>query len=130
MGARRTYLPFLAIAGCGRTELGLLAGGPDAATSSLSSPDVAGDRVAHSPDVRICQWAGLAPQATYEASVMLFANAGDGRLLAPITYAFAGSPQALAVADFNGDGLPDLAVTSLDNTRGAFVVGVFLSECR
>jgi hypothetical protein len=62
--------------------------------------------------------------------VMVFANAGDGRLLTPVSYAFAGYPQALAVADFNGDGLPDLAVTSADNTRGVFVMGVFLSECK
>ena len=93
MGAHRTYLLFLVIAGCGRTGSGLRAGGPDATTSSLSSPDVAGDRVAHSPDVRVCQWAGLAPQVTYEAS-------GDA---------------AVAVADFNGDGYADIVVTAWGN---------------
>ena len=62
--------------------------------------------------------------------VMLLANAGDGTLLAPVSYPFAGFPDALAVADFNGDGLPDLAVTSVDNTLSTFVMGVFLSECK
>lgn len=93
MGARRTYLLFLVIAGCGRTGLGLLAGGPDAATSSRSSPEVAGDRVGHSPDGRVCQWTGLAPQVTYEAS-------GEA---------------AIAVADFNGDGYADIVVSAWGN---------------
>ncbi|MGA7743634.1 MAG: VCBS repeat-containing protein [Polyangia bacterium] len=61
--------------------------------------------------------------------VLLLANAGDGTLLAPVSYTIAGSPDALAVADFNGDGLLDLAVTSADNTAGEFVMGVFLSKC-
>lgn len=61
--------------------------------------------------------------------VLLLANAGDGTLLAPVSYTIAGSPDALAVADFNGDGLPDLAVTSVDNTVGEFLLGAFLSKC-
>jgi hypothetical protein len=56
--------------------------------------------------------------------VLLFANAGDGTLLAPVTYAIAGNPDAPIVADFNGDGLPDLAVAMTDDT-----MGVFLSKC-
>jgi len=58
---------------------------------------------------------------------LLLANAGDGRLLPPVSYAITGNPDALAVADFNGDGLPDLAVTSAENE---FLMGVFLSECK
>jgi hypothetical protein len=57
---------------------------------------------------------------------LLLANAGDGRLLPPVSYAIAGSPDALTVADFNGDGLSDLAVTSADSQ---LLMGVFLSKC-
>ena len=60
---------------------------------------------------------------------LLLANAGDGSLLPPVTCAIAGDPGALTVADFNGDGLPDLAVTSADNMVGEFLMGVFLSKC-
>jgi hypothetical protein len=66
-----------------------------------------------------------AAQQTRDGEVLFFANPGDGTLRAPIPYAFTGSPSALAVADFNGDGLPDLAVTATDNS-----LGMFLSVCR
>ena len=56
--------------------------------------------------------------------VLLLANAGDNTLRAPVTYAIAGDPDAPTVADFNGDGFPDLAVAMTDDT-----IGVFLSEC-
>jgi hypothetical protein len=56
--------------------------------------------------------------------VLLLANAGDGTLRAPVIYAIAGDPDAPTVADFNGDGFPDLAVAMTDDT-----MGVFLSEC-
>lgn len=67
-------------------------------------------------------------QATMQnrhGEVLFFANTGDGTLRAPIPDAFTGSPNTLTVAGFNGDGLPDLAVTAADNS-----LGVFLSMCR
>jgi hypothetical protein len=40
----------------------------------------------------------------------LFLGNGDGTFQAPLTYATGNNPLAVAVADFNGDGLPDVAV--------------------
>jgi hypothetical protein len=50
---------------------------------------------------------------------------GDGTFRAPVTYPIVGDPGAPMVADFNGDGFPDVAVTiSYDK------MGVFLSDCK
>jgi hypothetical protein len=57
--------------------------------------------------------------------LMLFANAGDGTFGAPVTYAIEGDPRAQIVADLNGDGLPDIAFVTANNT-----VGVWLSTCK
>ena len=68
MRACRIYALVLLLAGCGRTELGLPFGEPDAASGSMSLADAAIDSVVHSADVRACQWAGFAPQVTYPGS--------------------------------------------------------------
>jgi hypothetical protein len=48
---------------------------------------------------------------------ILLGNKGDGTFLAPVSYATGNSPVALAVGDFNRDGIPDLAVANhTDNT--------------
>ncbi|MHB1846436.1 MAG: FG-GAP repeat domain-containing protein, partial [Deltaproteobacteria bacterium] len=44
-------------------------------------------------------------------SIAVLLGNGDGTLQAPLEYAVGGTPAALAVGDFNGDGKPDLAVT-------------------
>ncbi len=45
-------------------------------------------------------------------TVSVLINLGDGTFAAQVTYAVGPQPEALAVGDFNGDGLLDLAVAS------------------
>jgi hypothetical protein len=45
-------------------------------------------------------------------SVSIMLNNGSGRFAAPANHAVGVSPSAVAVGDFNGDGVPDLAVTN------------------
>jgi hypothetical protein len=51
-----------------------------------------------------------------DAVSVLLGN-GDGTFQAPVSYPAGSNPQSVAVGDFNGDGLPDLAVVNVnDNT--------------
>ncbi len=59
-------------------------------------------------------------------------NNGDGTLQAPLTFATGAYPASIAVADFNGDGIPDLVTTDsshdtvrvlLGNGDGTFQTG-------
>jgi hypothetical protein len=50
-------------------------------------------------------------------AVSVLLGNGDGTFLGPVSYATGGeNPQSLAVGDFNGDGVPDLAVANFGNT--------------
>jgi len=62
----------------------------------------------------------------YSSSVSVFLNAGDGTFSPQVTYAIGGGANAIAAADFNGDGRPDLAVANGDD----HTLGILLSECR
>src|SRR5207245_10304091 len=48
-------------------------------------------------------------------SVSVLLGTGDGTFQAPLTFGAGLHPQSVAVADFNGDGKLDLAVTSLES---------------
>ena len=52
----------------------------------------------------------------------------DGTFLPQTTYPTGTSPQGIAVADFNGDGCPDLAVTNSSPIGGGDTVGVLLGH--
>ena len=56
-------------------------------------------------------------------SVTIFLGNGDGTLGVPATYTVGGQPVALAVADFNGDGKPDLAVGSFNDGAVSILLG-------
>src|SRR6185312_2466552 len=61
--------------------------------------------------------ASAVPTAPGLESVLISLGNGDGTFQAPQSFALdAGTPMAVAVADFNGDGRPDLAVTN-DNSE-------------
>lgn len=66
--------------------------------------------------------------------VALFENQGDGTFGAPLMYSVGGADEsyaiAIAAADFNGDGVTDLAVTTEGETSPyPLAVNVLLSEC-
>jgi hypothetical protein len=64
-------------------------------------------------------------------TVSVFLNQGAGAFAAKVDYGAGSGPEgvvgptALAVGDLNGDGKPDLAVTSADPNS----VSVFLNQC-
>jgi hypothetical protein len=66
--------------------------------------------------------------------VALFENQGDGTFGAPVMYTVGGADEAYAIAvaaaDFNGDGVTDLAVTTEGETSPyPLAVNVLLSQC-
>lgn len=58
----------------------------------------------------------IAMAASGANSVLVFAQTAAGTFGAPVTYAVGGDPQALTVADLDGNGLSDLAVATTANT--------------
>jgi hypothetical protein len=54
------------------------------------------------------------------AAFALKASAG---FLSPVTYAVGSSPRSVAVGDFNGDGIPDLAVTNYGDDSVSILLG-------
>ena len=74
------------------------------------------------PDLVIGGAASTAPAQAYAFTVML--SNGDGTFAAPIGSGLAAQPYAPVVADFNGDGKPDVAVTD----EGTSTVHIFLGN--
>jgi hypothetical protein len=62
----------------------------------------------------------------YDHDVSVLLGNGDGTFAAPLHFTVGVSPNAqpfdMAVGDFNGDGVPDLAVTNLDSPRDTLSV--------
>ncbi len=56
--------------------------------------------------------------------ILVLANQGDGTFRDPLSIPTTGLPMGFTVADFNGDGLPDVAAAMIGET-----LGVFLSTC-
>jgi hypothetical protein len=117
-----THMLVLALAGCGRTGLLSSFGAADAATGS--SADVAMDQRVRVADGHVDIAVVQGSSQDYNGAVLLLVNQGDGTFRAPVTFAITGFPWAFALAEFNGDGFPDLAVTMADHT-----MSVFLSKC-
>jgi uncharacterized repeat protein (TIGR01451 family) len=51
-----------------------------------------------------CRW--------FDGSVSVLIGNGDGTFRTPVTYTVPGSPAAISIQDFNGDGKPDLALAN------------------
>jgi hypothetical protein len=60
------------------------------------------------------------------ASVVILQNNPDGGAWEKITLATGNAPTYVAIGDFNGDGLPDIAVSNHDDDT----VGVLFNRCR
>jgi hypothetical protein len=70
----------------------------------------------------------------FSSTVSILTSNGDGTFKAPVSYSLDGDPTAIAVGDLNGDGSPDLAVTTflgkgldvyLNNGNGTFSIPRF-----
>jgi hypothetical protein len=84
----------------------------------VNAADMDGDRVV---DLVVTN------QITTDGGLTVLLGEGDGSFAPPITTAVAGYPGALVVADFNGNGLPDAAVTNSDYWN-AGSVSVFFND--
>src|SRR5207253_5771902 len=61
-------------------------------------------------------------------SLNILLGNGDGTFQSIQTYAFGVRPNAVAIGDFNGDGIPDLAVTSLETYPVDPMVSILLGN--
>jgi FG-GAP-like repeat/Putative Ig domain/FG-GAP repeat/Beta-propeller repeat len=60
---------------------------------------------------------------TVGRTVMVMLGGGDGSFRANVSYTIAPSPSAVVIADFNGDGKPDLAVANGGNNTVSILFG-------
>src|SRR5262249_44143790 len=69
----------------------------------------------------------VANQVTNPGTVTILLGNGDGTLQAAQSYAVGPFPASVAVADFNRDGIPDLAVTGTDR-NGQGMLSILLGH--
>ncbi len=60
---------------------------------------------------------------TTSSTIGIVLGNGDGSFQPPVEYPMAGRPIQVSVADFNGDGKPDLAVLRYDSFSVTFLLG-------
>ncbi|MDR3682692.1 MAG: VCBS repeat-containing protein [Geothrix sp.] len=105
-----SFLPAITLATPGRTPL-------DVAVGNLSG---------HSDGLL-----DIAVAASGANSVLVFTQTAAGTFNAPVSYPVGGDPQALTVADLDGNGLADLAVATAANTVSVLLqtsAGTFAPE--
>jgi hypothetical protein len=74
---------------------------------SVAVGDFNGDGL---PDVAVANLGDCSEGSCVGSSVSVLLGTGDGSFQPPINFDAGGGPRSVATADFNGDGLPDLAV--------------------
>jgi hypothetical protein len=120
--------PDLAVASEGSKTVSVLLGNGD---DTFSSPAYATGKVPTSvaaadlngdgkPDLAVASQGGAA-----DGTVSVLLNKGNGTFAAKVDYATGSSAEAVAAADLNGDGKPDLAVANQVSQS----VSVLLNAC-
>jgi len=92
--------------------------GYDPAAFQLVTADFNGDGIA---DLALV--AAADNEGVYESSLAVLLGKGHGVFPTPTAYPVLGSPSVTAVGDFNGDGIPDLAVASQDTGALGILLG-------
>jgi hypothetical protein len=112
-----SFLPAILLPTPGRTPLDVAVGNLSGHTDGLM------DIVVAAP------WSPVAPGVpTPTPSVLVFIQTAPGTFSAPVSYPVGGDPQALTVADLDGNGLADIAVATSANTVSVLLqtsAGVF-----
>ncbi len=115
-----SFLPAIVLATPGRTPLDVAVGNLSGHTDGLM------DIVVAAP------WSPVATgMLTPAPSVLVFTQTAAGTFSAPVSYPVGGDPQAVTVADLDGNGLADIAVATSANTVSVLLqtsAGVFAPE--
>ena len=88
----------------------------DVNADAIAIADLNGDGI---PDIIFANQ-GYSGMNMQDLSVML--GKGDGTFANPVDYALPGNPTGLAIADLNGDGIPDVVVNSDLSTQDTYVL--------
>jgi len=76
---------------------------------TVSVGDLNGDG---KPDLVVADFGCSVCTAALSGNIAVLLGNGDGTFQSAVTYNAGNKPQSIAIADFNGDGFPDLAVTN------------------
>ena len=113
------FLPAIILSTPGRKPLDVAVGNLSGHTDGLMDIVVAGPWIF-----------GTSPLAPSTSAVLVFTQTAAGTFSAPVTYAVSSDPQAVTVADLDGNGLADIAVATSANTVSVLLqtsAGVFAS---
>ncbi len=93
--------------------------------TAIAVGDFNGDGIA---DLAVTDFCGNDPNCQSAGTVSVLVGKGDGTFQPQQTYTVGLGPEGIAVADFNGDGFADLAVTNRDDNNHVGTVGVLLGK--
>jgi hypothetical protein len=119
-----SFLPAILLATPGRTPLDVAVGNLSGHTDGLMDIVVAAPWAPPPPG-------GAQPAILLRPEVLVFTQTAAGTFSAPVTYPVGGDPQAVTVADLDGNGLADIAVATSANMVAVLLQtspGVFAPE--
>jgi hypothetical protein len=101
----------------------------DNAPAAIATADFNADGI---PDLAIANFCGASPNCITNGSLSILFGNGDGTYQPPVNYAAGGEPTGVAIADFNNDGIPDIAVSnfcqSIPGCANPGTVSVYLGK--